>query len=265
MEEENLKKYLYEMNRAIRSGNPRFMSYVSREYMKYQNTSPVIAEAIKDMIVKEKNRNSQSPYAVFLDSDGSINLESMSDISRISNLSEFIAQVQRLSEFNIDFENMTADDLIINSERIAEELEKEAASDLDKSDMTENDIRNAEKNAGNALAKLSLFAAIGGAVGGAFRSAISRIRGKMSGLGKKKQEIVKEETEKREDKMNIDEKGTSIKGTDKDESKNIFYKVVIDENKVIADMKNNSKNNNEKSKNSDTYGDGDPDGDDMSL
>ena len=25
MEEENLKKYLYEMNRAIRSGNPRFM------------------------------------------------------------------------------------------------------------------------------------------------------------------------------------------------------------------------------------------------
>ena len=265
MEEENLKKYLYEMNRAIRSGNPRFMSYVSREYMKYQNTSPVIAEAIKDMIVKEKNRNSQSPYVVFLDSDGSINLESMSDISKISNLSEFINQVQKLCEFNINFEDMTADDLIIESDRIAEELEKETESDLDKSDMTENDIQNAENNAGNALAKLSLLAAIGGAVGGAFRSAISRIRGKMSGLGKKKQEIVKEETEKREDEMNIGEKGIGVKGTAKDESENIFYKVVIDENKVIADMKKAQKNDNEKSKNSDTYGDGDPDGDDMSL
>ena len=42
MEEENLKKYLYEMNRAIRSGNPRFMSYVSREYMKYQKNAQLI-------------------------------------------------------------------------------------------------------------------------------------------------------------------------------------------------------------------------------
>ena len=189
----------------------------------------------------------------------------MSDISKISNLSEFINQVQKLCEFNINFEDMTADDLIIESDRIAEELEKETESDLDKSDMTENDIQNAEKNAGNALAKLSLLAAIGGAVGGAFRSAISRIRGKMSGLGKKKQEIVKEETEKREDEMNIGEKGIGVKGTAKDESENIFYKVVIDENKVIADMKKAQKNDNEKSKNSDTYGDGDPDGDDMSL
>ena len=63
----------------------------------------------------------------------------------------------------------------------------------------------------------------------------------------------------------IGEKGIGVKGTAKDESENIFYKVVIDENKVIADMKKAQKNDNEKSKNSDTYGDGDPDGDDMSL
>ena len=246
MEEQSLKKYLYEMNRVIRSGNPRFMSYVSREYMKYQITCPAISEAIRDMIVKEKNRNTKSPYAVFLDSDGSVSLESMSSISKISNVAQFISQVQELSKYNVNFENMTADDLIIESDRIAEELEKEAESNLEENDDVSKGIDKAE----DSLAKLSIFAAVGGVIGSRFRNAISRIKEKISGAKKKKDLEPKEK--KRE--------SNQIK---RNSFEDVCPKVNIDEIDVINNMKKVQQK--EITKNADTYGDGDPDGDDISL
>lgn len=258
MEEENLKKYLFEMNRAIRSGNPRFMSYVSREYMKYQNTSPIISEAIRDMIVKEVNKNEKSPYAVFLDSDGSVSLESMSDISKISNISQFISQVQELSKYNINFENMTSDDLILESDRIAGELEKEVETDLNKEDITEEDVSRTEKKAENTLVKLGILATIGGTIGGAFKSAISKIREKMSGISGKKKELAEE--------SEINEKSKDeIKQTAKNNFDDVCPRVDVDELGVINNMKKAENKESIKNKNTDTYGDGDPDGDDISL
>ena len=160
MEEESVKKYLNNMNKIIRSDNPKYMSFVSREYMKYAKTSPVIAEAIGNMIFKRVNQNSKSPYSIFLHDNGSVCLDSMSDISKISNVAEFITHVEELSKVGIDFKDISADDLIIEGDEIAEEIAKE----LDKKDLTEEDIENIENKASKSIAKIGILATIGGAI-----------------------------------------------------------------------------------------------------
>ena len=84
MAEENINNYLSYIQKIINSGNPKYMSYISKEYMKYVSSSPIIAETIESMIHKNVNINPQSPYAVFLDKDGSMSLESIDYISKIS-------------------------------------------------------------------------------------------------------------------------------------------------------------------------------------
>ena len=113
MAEENINNYLSYIQKIINSGNPKYMSYISKEYMKYVSSSPIIAETIESMIHKNVNINPQSPYAVFLDKDGSMSLESIDSISKISNIEEFSTQVQELSKYGIDFKNLTSQDLII--------------------------------------------------------------------------------------------------------------------------------------------------------
>ena len=81
MEEESVKKYLNNMNKIIRSDNPKYMSFVSREYMKYAKTSPVIAEAIGNMIFKRVNQNSKSPYSIFILIFRSSNITELSQVN----------------------------------------------------------------------------------------------------------------------------------------------------------------------------------------
>lgn len=249
MEEENIKKYLYFMNKAIRSGNPKYMPYVSREYMKYRTASPIIAEAISDMLNKEKNRNPKTPFAVFMDSDGSVSLETIGNISQISNLAQFINQVQSLTEYDISFEGMTSDDLILESELIAEELEQEFNSQL----QEEQSEEQLEKGTQGVLKKVGILATIGGAVGGVFTAVASRIRTRLAGIRAKKTELSTEHN---------DEKTNKIKDTPVVDS---IPRVAVDERKVIKQMNQRRSEELKNVKNTDTYGDGDPDGDDLGL
>ena len=125
MTEDKEKIYLSSLNKLVKSGNPKYLSYISKEYMRNKDLNPQIALAIFCMIQKEAS-DEGSVYGIFLDSNGTINLDAMSDISKITNLNEFINSVESLTEFNIDFSELTANELIIEGEQIAEELAREA-------------------------------------------------------------------------------------------------------------------------------------------
>lgn len=252
MEDENVKKYLNNMNKIIRSDNPKYMSFVSREYMKYAKKSPVIAEAIGNMIFKKVNQNSKSPYSIFLHENGSVCLDSMSDISKISNVAEFITHVEELSKVGVDFSELSADDLIIEGDEIAEEIAKE----LDKKDLTEEDIENIENKANSSIAKIGILATIGGAIGAKATGIFAKLKDKISGLKNKKTET-KEQTEK------ANEPQYSKKETTNFDS--VCPKVVVNEEQAIEKMQASNLRDKEKTKNTDTYGDGDPDGDDLDL
>lgn len=252
MEEESVKKYLNNMNKIIRSDNPKYMSFVSREYMKYAKTSPVIAEAIGNMIFKRVNQNSKSPYSIFLHDNGSVCLDSMSDISKISNVAEFITHVEELSKVGIDFKDISADDLIIEGDEIAEEIAKE----LDKKDLTEEDIENIENKASKSIAKIGILATIGGAIGAKATGIFAKLKDKISGLKNKKNQTQSQEQTEKE----------PIKQTSKKAENNfdeVCPRVVVNEEMAIEKMQSNKAEN--KTKNTDTYGDGDPDGDDLDL
>lgn len=254
MEEESVKKYLNNMNKIIRSDNPKYMSFVSREYMKYAKTSPVIAEAIGNMIFKRVNQNSKSPYSIFLHDNGSVCLDSMSDISKISNVSEFITHVEELSKVGIDFKDISADDLIIEGDEIAEEISKE----LDKKDLTEEDIENIENKASKSIAKIGILATIGGAIGAKATGIFAKLKDKISGLKNKKVQAQSQEQTEKE----------STQQTSKKVANNfdeVCPRVVVNEELAIEKMQAKKLENKDKTKNTDTYGDGDPDGDDLDL
>lgn len=213
MTEDKEKIYLSSLNKLIKSGSPKYLSYVSKEYMRNKDINPQIALAISCMIQKEAN-DEGSVYGIFLDSNGTINLDSMSDISRISNLSEFIGTVEDLAEFNIDFSDLTADELIIEGEQIAENLAREAemleqeilnivvdeTTDLS---STETDLSS---KSSEIIAKATVFAGISAAVAGIvqrIKSTISRIGLVLSG---KKVENDTKKTEKKEEQVKKDEK-----------------------------------------------------------
>ena len=213
MTEDKEKIYLSSLNKLIKSGSPKYLSYVSKEYMRNKDINPQIALAISCMIQKEAN-DEGSVYGIFLDSNGTINLDSMSDISRISNLSEFIGTVEDLAEFNIDFSDLTADELIIEGEQIAENLAREA-------EMLEQEISNIvvdettdlsstetdlSSKSSEIIAKATVFAGISAAVAGIvqrIKSTISRIGLVLSG---KKVESDTKKSEKKEEQVKKDEK-----------------------------------------------------------
>lgn len=252
MEEVELKKYLYNLNKMIKSENPKFISCVSREYMK--NQSNVISEAIRDMIFNEVHRNTNSLYSIFLDKDGSINLENMSDISKISDLNDFIRNVELLSESKVDLSKVTLDDLTAEADELAQKYEEEAEVEIQKVEENAN-IQDSQNKVGGILAKLGIFATIGGVIGSSFRKAMSRIKGKSAQI-----------SNSNEDEKNSRETISSQEETvDNHTFDEICPKVDIDEKAAIENMKINHIGDNTKRKNTDTYGDGDPDGDDIDL
>ena len=67
IENEEMTKYISNMNKIIRNGNPKYLSFVSKEYMKYKKNNPVIAMVMEDMIRKEAAEQG-SIYAIFINS-----------------------------------------------------------------------------------------------------------------------------------------------------------------------------------------------------
>lgn len=252
MEENNIKKYLTDMHKIIKSSNPKYMSFVSKEYIKYSKINPMISDAIGDMIYNEVNRNSKSPYSVFMHDNGKICLDAISDISKITNVAEFIKQVEALSKVGIDFSEITADDLIIEGDQIAEEISKQ----LEKEDLTETEIEQVQQKANTSLAKIGILATIGGTISGTATAIFTKLKEKIIKIKNKK--------EKLPEKDEIEHKKIILH---KDTFDEVCPRVNIDEEKVIEEMKAKKLEEPEKYKNrnTDTYGDGDPDGDDIDL
>lgn len=243
MEEKSLNDYISNIQEMIRTGNPKYMPYISREYVKYLKVNPMISDLIETILYKEVNLKPQNPYSIFLDDDGTINMDSISDISKITDLATFITQVENLSKFEVDFKDMTSEELIIEGEAIVEELEKE----LEKENISEEEIHVISEKADNALKKIGIFAGISTTV----MSIFSAIKDKLIKVKNKKDVKVKEKEIKKQEKQTMVEES-------------FVPKVDIDEEKAINDMKKmkarrlemHEKNN---------YGDGDPDGDDIDL
>ena len=243
MEEKSLNDYISNIQKMIRTGNPKYMPYISREYVKYLKVNPMISDLIETILYKEVNLKPQNPYSIFLDDDGTINMDSISDISKITDLATFITQVENLSKFEVDFKDMTSEELIIEGEAIVEELEKE----LEKENISEEEVHVISEKADNALKKIGIFAGISTTV----MSIFSAIKDKLIKVKNKKDVKVKEKEIKKQEKQTMVEES-------------FVPKVDIDEEKAINDMKKmkarrlemHEKNN---------YGDGDPDGDDIDL
>ena len=242
MTEAEEKKYLSSMNKIIKSGNPKYLSYVSKEYMRFKDANPQIALALTCMIQKEAEDKS-SVYGIFLDNGGNINLDSMNDISRISNLNEFINTVESLSEQNVDFSDLTSDELIKEGESIAEDLAREAEmleAEIDSVVVDENtDLSQSEaeveSNASDMIAKVSVFAAIGGVVAAAvsrIQNAITRIR---STISRKQVESSEIKEEKKQEENQKEEENKQVEENGKDDS--FCPKVVIDPFKAVNDAK----------------------------
>ena len=66
MTESSEKLYLSSLNKLIKSGSPKYLSYISKEYMRNKDTNPQVALAISCMIQKEANDDG-SVYGIFLD------------------------------------------------------------------------------------------------------------------------------------------------------------------------------------------------------
>ena len=212
------------------------------------------------MIFKQVAKNSKSPYAIFLDNDQTINLEAMSDISKITNSSEFISHVQELSKYDIDFSDLSADDLIIEGSEIAEDL----AKDLENEELTEEELKTTEEKADTTIKKMGILCAIGGAIGGAASTAISKIR---NALSKRKIKQIEQKTENGKEN-NIESQGSEV--NHKPVSNTIPFdeicpRVDVDEAKVLREMNSHKQQDAQKNRATDTYGDGDPDGDDIDL
>ena len=245
MTEEEEKYYLSCLNKIIKCGNPKYLSYISKEYMKVKDANPQIALAITCMIQKEATED-KSVYAIFLDNDGSININAMSDISKITEIDQFVSTVQDLSQFDVDFSDMSADELIIEGEAIAEQLAAEAESleneinniSVDETtniEATESDITN---KSNEIMSKAVGFAAVSAAAA----AIVARIKGVLarisSSLTCKKQENVKaEKTEQEkedEDKNNIlNSAAKKVKEKVLDDS--FCPKVKIDVEKAVED------------------------------
>lgn len=244
MTEEEEKYYLSCLNKIIKCGNPKYLSYISKEYMKVKDANPQIALAITCMIQKEATED-KSVYAIFLDNDGSININAMSDISKITEIDQFVNTVQDLSQFDVDFSDMSADELIIEGEAIAEQLAMEAESleneinniSVDETtniEATESDLSNKSNEIMSKAVGFAAVSAVAAAIVARIKGVFARISSSLTGK-KQEQDNVKAEQEKEdEDKKNIlNSAAKKVKEKVLDDS--FCPKVKIDVEKAVED------------------------------
>ena len=216
MTEEEEKYYLSCLNKIIKCGNPKYLSYISKEYMKVKDSNPQIALAITCMIQKEATED-KSVYAIFLDNDGSININAMSDISKITEIDQFVSTVQDLSQFDVDFSDMSADELIIEGEAIAEQLAAEAESleneinniSVDETtniEATESDITNKSNEIMSKAVGFAAVSAAAAAIVARIKGVLARISSSLTGKKQEQDNVKAEKNEQEkedEDKNNI--------------------------------------------------------------
>lgn len=235
-EDEEIKKYISNVNKIISSGDPKYISYISKEYMKYKRNNPILASVMENIIRSEASEKG-SVYAIFIDNDNSINLDAMSDISKITNVADFIKNVDALSEQDVDFGDLTSDELIIEGMQIAEELareieEMESSIDYEGPSVEESVDTQIESKASNVLAKISAFSAVTGVV----KITIDAIKSRIESSKNRVKENIKNK------KMQKIQKNNQVNESKKDSNNNHFIpKAIVSEAIAIADMKNNKK------------------------
>lgn len=247
MTEEEEKYYLSCLNKIIKCGNPKYLSYISKEYMKVKDANPQIALAITCMIQKEATED-KSVYAIFLDNDGSININAMSDISKITEIDQFVSTVQDLSQFDVDFSDMSADELIIEGEAIAEQLAAEAESleneinniSVDETtniEATESDITNKSNEIMSKAVGFAAVSAAAAAIVARIKGVFARISSSLTGKKQEQDNVKAEQTEQEkedEDKNNIlNSAAKKVKEKVLDDS--FCPKVKIDVEKAVED------------------------------
>ena len=247
MTEEEEKYYLSCLNKIIKCGNPKYLSYISKEYMKVKDANPQIALAITCMIQKEATED-KSVYAIFLDNDGSININAMSDISKITEIDQFVSTVQDLSQFDVDFSDMSADELIIEGEAIAEQLAAEAESleneinniSVDETtniEATESDITNKSNEIMSKAVGFAAVSAAAAAIVARIKGVLARISSSLTGKKQEQENVKAEKTEQEkedEDKNNIlNSAAKKVKEKVLDDS--FCPKVKIDVEKAVED------------------------------
>lgn len=247
MTEEEEKYYLSCLNKIIKCGNPKYLSYISKEYMKVKDANPQIALAITCMIQKEATED-KSVYAIFLDNDGSININAMSDISKITQIDQFVSTVQDLSQFDVDFSDMSADELIIEGEAIAEQLAAEAESleneinniSVDETtniEATETDITNKSNEIMSKAVGFAAVSAAAAAIVARIKGVLARISSSLTGKKQEQDNVKAEKTEQEkedEDKNNI-LKSAAKKVKEKVLDDSFCPRVKIDVEKAVED------------------------------
>ncbi len=252
MEDENVKRYIASMNKIIASGNPKYLSYVCKEYMTYKKNNPVLAMIIENMIRKEA-RDAGSVYAVLIDNDNGINLEAASDISKITNVADFIKNVDALSEQDVDFGDLTSDELIIEGMEIAEELAREIEemeNNIDSENITESETMESkiDSKTENALGKVTLFGAMAVSLKAIIESirqrlnlTKNRLKGRIkskANQNKERKEAEKEEANRKKENK-VEENKVEEKSKVKFPNNDFIPKVTIDEGKIIKQMNEN--------------------------
>lgn len=258
MENDEIKKYISNINKIIRNGNPKYISYISKEYIKCKRNNPVIATVMEDMIRKEAAEEG-SVYAIFIDKDNGINLEAMSDISKITNMPDFIKNVEALAGQNVDFGDLTSDELIIEGMEIAEEIAREIEeleNNVDYSDeLLETTFQDkVEEKTSNRLEKL----ADAGVATGGLLAIISKIKEKISiVINRIKNNVNQKKYIEKQEEIAKNEK----KDKEPKKENDFIPKIDIDEKAVIKMMNENKSVNKSKAKKFDSNIDSDIDTD----
>lgn len=245
LEDEKIKIYIASMNKIISNGNPKYLSYVCKEYMNAKKNNPVLAMILENMI-KNEAKEKGSVYTILIDNDNGINLEAMSDISKITNTADFIKNIDALSKQEVDFGDLTSDELIIEGMQIAEELAKEIEElentiNYEDESQTENIEVNIDQKTENAIRKITLF----GIVSLNFQKLIDTIKNKLGqtkiGVKEKVKSKRKQKKELKEEKQRISQE-ENIKLRE-ERANNFIPKVDIDEEFVIRKMKEEKQTN----------------------
>ncbi len=240
-EDEEIKKYISNINKIISSGDPKYISYISKEYMNYKKNNPILASVMENMIRSEASEKG-SVYAIFVDNDNSMNLDAMSDISKITNVADFIKNVDALSEQDVDFGDLTSDELIIEGMQIAEDLareieELESTRDYEEPLEETNIDSQVESKASIALAKVSAFTAVSAGI----KTAIDFIKNRIeSAKNRVKENLKNKKIQKEQEKKHGNNEEVSSKNN------HFIPKAIVSEAIAISNMKNNREKEQER-------------------
>ena len=257
VEQDNMKAYIANMNKIINAGNPKYLAYVCKEFASAKKNNPVLANILENIILKESH-DKDSCYRILIDTDNKINLDALYDISKIQNVPDFIKKVDALSSQDIDFKDLTGDELIIEGMDIAEELANEVDSidsNLDSEEAYEAKVEEVESKVEDKTGSLLGKAAVGVGIFAILKNVISKMKVNIKSSILRVKDKAKFKKEQKDDikndlenKASVDQnKGTSKKETSTKSLNNSFIqKVDVDEEKAIANMK--SKDNSQKAK-----------------